>query len=171
MIRKPDSIHSEPLGKVLLINGVSAQTHSVDLDLSKVRSFEKRQELFNILHSEHPDHYSRLYLVGFLNSVGYSLEEICALIDFEASWEDYDRTMTYCQVRSVFKPGAKDTEATTDLFLHGFEKGGTGEKTFTKVLSPVHADDQYKPKACRIGNSRITCYFKKCDLCNLKVQE
>lgn len=142
---------------------------AVGSQLSKVRSFEKQQDLFNILHSEHPDHYSRLYLVGFLKYVGYSLEEICNLIDKEASWEGYDRTMTFCQVRSVFKPGVKDA-GTTQPFLNGFVEGVLGENTFTKVVSPIR-DNGYDPKFCNIGTTRITCHFKKCDLCNLKVQE
>lgn len=74
-----------------------------DPDLSKVRSFEKQQELLNVLHSEDPCHSERLWFVGFLKFAGYSLDEICALIDKEASWKDYDANMTYCQVSSVFR--------------------------------------------------------------------
>ena len=72
-------------------------------DLNRVYSYDKRQELLNILHSEEPDHYQRLYLVGFLKHVGYSQEEICDIIDNEASWTDYNAVMTFNQVRSVFK--------------------------------------------------------------------
>ena len=145
---------------------LQASALSVDTDLSKVRSFEKRQELFNILHSEHPDHYSRLYLVGFLKSVGYSLEEICEIIDKEASWEDYDRTMTYCQVHSIFKPGVKVVPTTQHIssqvasfapFLHFNE-----EKVSRSPGS----------KICIIGSTRINCYDKRgCYLCKLKVPE
>lgn len=76
-----------------------------DGDLSKVISFEKRQELYNILHSEDPDHYYRLWLVDFLKFCGYSFEEICAVIHHEACWSDYDPRMTWCQVNSVFRSG------------------------------------------------------------------
>lgn len=72
-------------------------------DLEKVYSFDKRQDLLNILHSEDPDHYQRLWLVGFLKHVGYSQEEICDIIDIECSWTDYDAVMTFNQVRSVFR--------------------------------------------------------------------
>lgn len=51
-----------------------------DADLSKVRSFEKRQEIYNILHSEDPDHYSRLWLTGFLKFCGYGIDERCSII-------------------------------------------------------------------------------------------
>lgn len=78
-------------------------SHSVDTELSKVRSFDKQTELFNILHSEDPCHNERLYLVGFLKFVGYSLEEICNIIDKEAAWNNYDASMTFCQVSSVFR--------------------------------------------------------------------
>lgn len=71
--------------------------------LEKIKSFEKQQDIYNILHSEHPDHYSRLWMVGFLQYVGYSEPEICDIIDKECSWEDYDARMTYNQVRSVFR--------------------------------------------------------------------
>lgn len=72
-------------------------------DLEKVYSFDKRQDLLNILHSEDPDHYQRLWLVGFLKHVGYSLEEICDIIDSECSWSDYNAVMTFNQVSSVFR--------------------------------------------------------------------
>lgn len=165
MRRKPIYVHDEPLVKVL-DNRVSGSSHSPDLNLNKVRSFEKRQELFNILHSEDACHHERLHLAGFLKFVGYTLEEICAIIDKEASWGDYDATMTYCQVQSVFKPGAKDNE-TTPSFLNGFTEEVIGETAFTKAVSPIRIDG-YAPKICIIENSRITCYFKKCDLCSWK---
>ncbi|MCZ7401222.1 MAG: hypothetical protein O8C61_03270 [Candidatus Methanoperedens sp.] len=140
-------------------------SNSPDLDLSKVRSFEKRQELFNILHSEDACHYERLYLVGFLKFVGYSLEEICALIDKEASWCDYDATMTYCQVQSVFKSDGKDDEAISSQFRKEAE---AAENPLQRVFIE-RSTDKYTPKICIIGNSRITCHYKKCDSCKLKV--
>ncbi len=42
-------------------------------------------------------------MVGFLKFVGYSLEEICSIINEEACWGDYDAARTYNQVRSVFR--------------------------------------------------------------------
>jgi hypothetical protein len=84
----------------------------VDRDLSKVISFEKRQELYNILHSEDADHYSRLWLTGFLKFCGYSIDEICAIIHHEACWADYDIRMTYCQVASVFRSRGCGTTST-----------------------------------------------------------
>ena len=100
-----------------------------DTDLTKVRSFEKRQELFNTLHSEDPDHYSRLHLASFLKYVGYSLEEICDIIAKEASWSDYDHNMTYCQVRSVFRDNHT-------ISSQGWE-GGDGGNPFPRRVSPV----------------------------------
>jgi hypothetical protein len=162
---KPTHIHNEPLNTVLLIGPSLSYNSPVtpDIDLSNVRSFEKKQELFNILHSEDPDHYSRLYFVGFLKYVGYSLEEICSIIHQEASWGDYDAVMTYCQVRSVFKG--------VDISSQGQEKREfEGEKPAPqRGLSPS-CIDAYLPKTCIIGNTRITCYFKKCGSCPLKVE-
>jgi len=79
-----------------------------DADLLKVISFEKRQELYNILHSEDPDHYSLLWLVGFLKFCDYSIDEICAIIHHETCWVNYDTRMTYCQVASVFRSRGHD---------------------------------------------------------------
>jgi hypothetical protein len=76
-----------------------------DLDLSKLISFEKRQELYNVLHSEDPDHYSRLWFVGFMKFCGYTADEICNIIHDEAAWSDYDARMTFLQVQSIFRTG------------------------------------------------------------------
>lgn len=148
----------------LTIKQPTALTSYSDYDLSRVRSFEKKQELLNTLHSEHPDHYSRLYLVGFLKSVGYSLEEICSIIDKEASWGDYDANMTYCQVRSIFKPGGKDNKEGSP-FLHSPFEGVGVEVPPGGDLEGVSVAD-YKPIDCQIGNTHITCYFKKCANCH-----
>lgn len=78
-------------------------SHFNDLDLSLVKSEDKRTELLNILHSEHADHYSRLWFVGFLRYVGYTQDQICQIIDQDASWEDYDSKVTWLHVNSVFR--------------------------------------------------------------------
>ena len=142
-------------------------SHSPDTDLSKVRSFEKQQELFNILHSEEACHYERLYLVGFLKFVGYSLEEICALIDKEASWGDYDATMTYCQIHSIFKPGVKASPEEQHISSQVVSFAPFLYYNKEKVSSPggVYPSGS---KLCIVGPTRITCYFKDCDLCNFK---
>lgn len=74
-----------------------------DASLDRIRSPEKLQELLNVLHSEEPGANSRLWLAGFLKFVGYSLEEICDIIDKEAAWCHYDAFVTYNQVRSLFR--------------------------------------------------------------------
>lgn len=95
--------------------GTGLYSHSVDTDLSKVHSFDKRQELYNVLHSEDPCHNERLWFTGFLKYAGYSLEEICAIIDQEASWCDYDANMTYCQVSSVFRGSGSSNDNTKGI--------------------------------------------------------
>jgi hypothetical protein len=137
-----------------------------DIELNRVKSFEKKQELFNTLHSEHPDHYSRLHLVGFLKFVGYSLDEICAMIDKEASWEDYDANMTFCQVSSVFKPSSGSVPVSSDVSSQ-FCEGGAGGNAFSKACPP--GSSHGNSKLCIVGNSRITCYSNNCDLCKFKV--
>ncbi len=107
-----------------------------DADLSKVISFEKRQELYNILHSEDPDHYSRLWLVGFLKFCGYGIEEICAIIHYEACWANYDTRMTYCQVASVFRSGGHDIASCRPRDQHASSSG-----ILTKCVSVTPCSD------------------------------
>ncbi len=72
-------------------------THKLD----KVISSRKRQELLDILHAFRPSHDKRLWLVGFLDYVGYSFYEICGIISSENRWGDYDKDRTAGQVLSV----------------------------------------------------------------------
>jgi hypothetical protein len=115
-------------------------SHSVDIELSKVHSFDKQAELFNVLHSEDPSHYERLWLVGFLKYAGYTIEEICAIIDKEACWGDYDATMTYNQVSSVFRlsgrsgSGGKNISSPSGTWL----KRSEWDKRFNKALCTLH---------------------------------
>lgn len=101
---------------------VSDISHFNDSDLSKVISEDKRTELFNILHSNHPDHYSRLWLVGFLRYVGYTLEQICSIIESESSWEDYDSKATWLHVNSVFRSSNRINSISLQLFRKSGEK-------------------------------------------------
>ncbi len=70
-------------------------------DLSKIISLKKREEILSILHKTHPAHNQRLWLVGFLDYVGYSQNEICSIISRENRWNGYDKTKTEGQVGSV----------------------------------------------------------------------
>lgn len=174
----------------------------------------------------------------------------------EASWGDYDATMTFCQVQSIFRPDAKDAGTTTGIssqvvsfapFLYSsnkekeivnksverekrnrvkyhtwvdyreyllnrhpkewygvFDDSGVcckcgltvvdsfnlhvhhlsyvpvktsfihagchnPEYHYTEKLRREERIDKYAPKICIVGPTRITCYFKKCDDCKLKV--
>ena len=98
---------------------------SVDNELSKVRSDVKRTELLDILHSEDPDHYSRLWMAGFLKFVGYTLEEICAIIDKEACWSGYDAKTTWCQLSSLFKRQHNNQTISSQFEGVGAAPGGT----------------------------------------------
>lgn len=128
-----------------------------DSDLSKVRSFDKRTELFNILHSEDADHYSRLYLVGFLKHVGYALEEICDIIHLGCLWSDYNASVTWCHVSSVFRGSGSSGDISSR-----FTKGVTGGNALQRV-SPSLLD--YEARYCVFGTTQVKCYFKKCDRC------
>jgi len=94
---------------------------SVDIELSKVYSFEKKQDLLNVLHSDNPSHSERLWFVGFLHYIGYNTEEICDIIHQEASWSDYDVNMTYNQVVSVCgRPGRSGNTIQQHSVVTGF---------------------------------------------------
>lgn len=129
-----------------------------DPDLRLVRADEKRQEILNTLHSEDPDHYSRLWLVGFLRFVGYDETEVLDIIDKGNSWADYDSRITQRQVSSVFRKNAKRD-------IQEAVEGGTSRPV--TVLSKRLVVD-FDPELCIIGNTRITCYYKKCERCPIK---
>ncbi len=69
--------------------------------LDKILSDRKREDVLNILHSVHPTHKQRLWLVGFLDYVGYNLPEILGIIASENRWKGYDKNKTAYQAYSV----------------------------------------------------------------------
>ncbi len=73
---------------------------SVD-NLGLVISLQKRDEIIEILYNPHPIHEKRLWLVGFLQYVGYSESEICELIKDYNMWQDYDPARTGYYVRKI----------------------------------------------------------------------
>lgn len=129
-----------------------------DFELLKIRSPDKRQEILNIIHSRHPDHYSRLWFTGFLKHVGYDAAEICAIIAAETAWEDYDERATWLHVQSVFK--------TTKAFLNSFEGMPKGRGTFSKV--PQDRIIPNAPVVCVVGSTTVNCHFHKCDICPVR---
>ncbi len=89
------------------VKDILLKTEFHDPDLSRVRADEKRQEILDILHSEGPDHYSRLWMVGFLRFVGYDETEVLDIIHKGNSWSDYDVRTTQRHVSSVFRKNAR----------------------------------------------------------------
>lgn len=71
--------------------------------LDKIISNRKREDVLDVLHAVHPSHKQRLWLVGFLDYVGYSLPEILRIIASENRWKGYDREKTAYQASSVIK--------------------------------------------------------------------
>lgn len=68
-----------------------------------VKSDEKRSELLGILGDADASHYQRLYLVGFLGSIGYSLEDVMTIIDHGNHWKNYSRRTTLTHVDGIFR--------------------------------------------------------------------
>ncbi len=141
-----------------LIKDTLIKTEFHDPDLSKVRADEKRQEILDILHSECPDHYSRLWMVGFLRFVGYDEVEVLDIIDKGNSWSGYDARTTQTQVSSVFRKNAR---------RDGQESVQRGPPGIAAVLSDRLIAD-FEPEQCVIGDTRVICYYKKCERCPLK---
>jgi len=71
--------------------------------LAKIHSVKKLMEIHDILKAIHPIHAERLYLVGFLKYIGYSMQGVCDIIDQFAEWEDYSQSTTQYQVSTIFK--------------------------------------------------------------------
>jgi hypothetical protein len=110
-------------------------------DLGKVISINKRKEILSILHNIHPGHNKRLWLVGFLEYVGYSKHEICRIISSENRWKGYDKDITEEQVVSVISRKER--------------KRGTHNK---KKVEPLTIEDLiriFKSKTLPVGNMRI----------------
>ena len=141
-----------------LVKDILLRTEFHDPDLSKVRADEKRQEILEILHSADPDHYSRLWMVGFLRFVGYDEAEVLDIIDKGNSWSDYDARITQRHVSSVFRKNAK-----RDIQ----EPVQAGSPGIAAVL-PERLMLDFEPRLCVIGNIRVKCYNKKCERCKLK---
>jgi hypothetical protein len=69
--------------------------------LDKIISERKKEDVVSVLHAIHPSHKQRLWLVGFLDYVGYTLPDILKIIDSENRWKGYDREKTAYQASSV----------------------------------------------------------------------
>jgi hypothetical protein len=76
--------------------------------LDKVHSVVKRAEITDILFAPHPTHEERLWLAGFLKYAGYTVEEVCKIIDQHCEWQDYNPSITAYQVASVFRAPHRD---------------------------------------------------------------
>ena len=84
---------------------------------------EKRyNEVINILQKEEPTHYERLWMVGYLKWLGFTEDEIMAIIDNRNNWLDYDRNITWYQVCSVFKIKTNIPHAMRHKKVHKREK-------------------------------------------------
>lgn len=139
------------------VKDILIKTRFHDPDLSRVRADEKRQEILGVLHSEYPDHYSRLWMACFLRFVGYDEAEILDIIDKGNSWSDYDPRTTQRQVSSVFRKNAR-----RDI-QEPVQGGYLGAVTVPEELK---AD--FEPDLCVIGDIRVKCHYKKCGRCPLK---
>jgi hypothetical protein len=143
-----------------LIKDILLNTEFHDPDLSKVRADEKRQEILDILHSEDPDHYSRLWMVGFLRFVGYDEAEVLDIIHKGNSWSGYDARTTQRHVSSIFRKNARRDGK------ESVQRGPPGIATV--AVLPKRLISDFEPELCVIGDTRVRCYYKNCERCTLK---
>lgn len=80
-----------------------------------IQSFRKRKEVMDILLSEDPSHFRRVWLVGFLKGLGCFDDEILALVDKYNCWSNYDKKITEYQVKSI-KPRFRSHAQSEELF-------------------------------------------------------
>ena len=76
--------------------------------LDRVHSVLKRAQICDILFAPHPTHEERLWLAGFLKYAGYTVDEVCKIIDQQCEWQDYKLSITRYQVESVFRAPHRD---------------------------------------------------------------
>lgn len=111
-------------------------------DLSKVISINKRKEILSILHNTHPGHNRRLWLVGFLDYVGYSKSEICGIIYSGNRWKGYDKSTTESQVVSV---------------IMRKERKHSTRKKKVKTMTVHDLIRIFKNHTLPVGNMRVPC--------------
>ena len=83
---------------------------SVPVYLNKIYSDKKAIEIQDILVAIHPTHSERLYLVGFLKHVDYSMGEVLDIIREEAHWNDFNEKITAYQVGTIFRQPLQRTQ-------------------------------------------------------------
>jgi hypothetical protein len=71
--------------------------------IDRIISQAKRDDVLGILHSHHPPHAKRLWLVGFLKYAGYSEADIYIIIQDENNWDNFDQAYARYQISSVFR--------------------------------------------------------------------
>jgi len=81
--------------------------------LDKVISLVKRAQITDILFAPHPTHEERVWLAGFLKYAGYTVDEVCKIIDQHCEWQDYKPSITAYQVESVFRAPHRDHPRTS----------------------------------------------------------
>ena len=85
--------------------------NGVPLYLNKINSDKKAMECAKILEAVRPTHYERLWLVGFLRYVSYSLSEVLEILQEHAQWADYNQNITSYQVGTVFHQKPQRTQS------------------------------------------------------------
>ncbi|MEA1957562.1 MAG: hypothetical protein U9N01_04325 [Euryarchaeota archaeon] len=74
----------------------------IPLYLNKINSDKKAIECAAILDAGHPTHAERLWLVGFLKFIGYSMDEVINIIQEHCQWADFNERLTSYQVGTIY---------------------------------------------------------------------
>lgn len=113
--------------------------------LRRIRSPNYRARVRRVLELTHPTHQSRLWLVGFLTTCGYTSEEIQGIIDEFNRWKDYDADFTEFQILTFVSRntslGSVGAQRRGDCLVRSVKKNRPAN---TPIKTPkVKFNDQY----------------------------
>jgi hypothetical protein len=134
----------------------------------KVYKQSKRDELVGIFENPDPDHNSKLYFCGFLlNVLKVAPEHLINITCEQSAWEKKDISRHYNQIQGVLR--SINYKKRKECFINSFTEGSERSERETTCSQGVsHVSNEYNPISCIIGSTHITCYYKKCNMCNLK---
>ena len=107
------------------------------MELEKIYSPGKRNDLEKILLDPKARHNQRQYFVGFLKYAGYTEKEICDIIHHINKWTDYDFSYTHYQVHHIFIGKASTFRESSQCVAQRATTLNDIIMSFLKDMSPV----------------------------------
>jgi hypothetical protein len=117
-----------------------------DFDKIKVYSAFQRAKLNAIMDDPHPGHTDREYLAGFLHHAGYSINEVCAIIEKGRAWKDYNPNYTQYQVETVIASAGKNPGSNRNTLTKSPRSPKDCIKTVDELIDYFMRNTQPVPK-------------------------